>query len=696
MKQPGIRAATDVGGTFTDLVYFKTNPKTKQQEIITAKVDTTPPNFEQGVMNVIQKGKLSIEEIAFLAHGTTVVINALTERKGVKTALITTQGFRDSIEIARGNRPDFFNLFYKKPAPFVPRYLRREVPGRMSPQGEERQALELSGLPEMLEAFKQDGVKAIAICLLHSYANPSHEKMLLEKVRKLWPDVSVVASHQITREWREYERSNTAVLSAYVQPTAERYLSRLQQGANDNGFKGQLYIMQSNCGVDSIEQTKQIPITMVESGPASGFWGAAELGRLIGEPNVLALDIGGTTAKCSLIEKGQVKIISDYWIERTQKSAGYPIMVPVVDLVEIGQGGGSIAWVDDFGKLHVGPQSAGAVPGPAAYGRGGDTATTTDANLALGRINKDYFCGGDMQADMKAVNSALDKVAKQLKVSRQEAARGIIRMANHNMINALKLVSLNRGYDPRDFTLVAFGGGGGMHADALAAELGIRKVVIPRAADVFSAWGMLMSDLRRDFFVTRLLSLKKENVSKINDLLKEVSATALGQFQKENISKKQIRFLRYGKFRYENQEHAVEILLPEGTIQTKSIDTIAETFHQAYEREYTYRLTAPIEFVGTHIVALASIGKLNPVKLAVTGRKLSTAKKAERKVDFALEGIHMSNIYDGDLLEPKMKLKGPAIIEMSGSTVVIHPNNQATIDDYGNIHITIQPAKGRA
>ncbi len=691
-----IRAATDVGGTFTDLVYFKTNPKTRKQEIVTAKVDTTPPNFEVGVMNVIGKGDLAMSEIAFLAHGTTVVINALTERKGVKTALITTEGFRDSLEIARGNRPDFFNLFYKKPAPFVPRYLRAEVPGRMSPQGVERQKLDLSGLAEMLTFFKKEGVQAVAICLLHSYANPSHEKTLLAKVRALWPDVSVVASHQITREWREYERSNTVVLSAYVQPIAERYLSRLQQGANDNGFRGQLYIMQSNCGVDSVEQTKQIPITMVESGPASGFWGAAELGRLIGEPNVLALDIGGTTAKCSLIENGQVKIVSDYSIERTQKSAGYPIMVPVVDVVEIGQGGGSIAWVDDFGKLHVGPQSAGAVPGPAAYGRGGENATTTDANLALGRINQDYFCGGEIKADMTSVNRALDTVAKKLKVFRAEAARGIVRIANNNMITALKLVSLNRGYDPREFTLVAFGGGGAMHADALAAELGIRKVVIPKAADVFSAWGMLMSDLRRDYFVTRLLSLTKDNAKHVESLLKEVCDTALEQFKKESITKKQIKFLRYGKFRYENQEHSVELLLPDSAVNAKSIDKIAEDFHCAYEREYTYRLDAPIEFVGTHIVAIASIGKLKPVKMPVTGRTLAKAKKGERKVDFALEGVHTSTIYDGDLLEPGMKLKGPAIIETSGTTVVIHPSNAASLDDFGNVHIAIGQKKGRA
>ena len=460
-------------------------------------------------MNVMAKTGVELGELAFIAHGTTVVINTLTERTGVKTGLITTEGFRDSLEIARGNRPDYFNLDYEKPAPFVPRYLRREIPGRITYRGLERHALDLDGLTQIVADFRADGVEAVAICLLNAYVDPAHEVAVLRRLRDLWPGVAAVASHQITREWREYERTNTAVLSAYVQPVAERYLGRLATGTRDAGFGGQLYVMQSNCGVDSVEKAQRIPITMVESGPASGVLGAAELGRLIGDPNVLALDIGGTTAKCSLIEGGRVRIMTDYWIERSRQAAGYPIMVPVVDLVEIGSGGGSIAWVDDFGKLHVGPQSAGALPGPAAYGRGGTRATTTDANLELGRINARYFCGGELDADMDAVADALDQIAQRLDVPREEAARGVIRIANNNMINALKLVSVNRGHDPRDFTLVAFGGGGGMHAVELAAELGIRKVVVPRTADVFSAWGMLMSDLRRDYFLTRLLRVSE-------------------------------------------------------------------------------------------------------------------------------------------------------------------------------------------
>ncbi|MDN2565414.1 hydantoinase/oxoprolinase family protein [Aquibium sp. A9E412] len=690
MADKTIRVATDVGGTFTDLVCFESEPGAGVSRITTAKSDTTPPDFEQGVLKVLEKGGVDPAQVDFLAHGTTVVINALTERKGVKVGLITTEGFRDTLEIARGNRPDFFNLHYQKPEPFVPRYLRREVPGRISYKGEEMRPLDLSGLPAILDDFRADGVEAVAISFLHSYADPAHEQAALAEVRRLWNDVAVVASHQITREWREYERTNTAVLSAYVQPIAERYLSRLAGGLKDKGFARSPYIMQSNCGVDSLEAVSQIPITMVESGPASGFWGAAELGKLIGEPNVLALDIGGTTAKCSLIEDGQVKIMTDYWIERDRTTAGYPIMVPVVDLVEIGNGGGSIAWVDDFGKLHVGPQSAGAMPGPAAYGRGGDKATTTDANLWLGRINRDYFCGGDVEADMGAAETAIRAVGERLGVDADEAARGIVRIANNNMVNALKLVSLNRGHDPRDFTLVAFGGGGAMHAVALAGELGVRKVVVPAAASVFSAWGMMMSDLRRDYFVTRLADLKPGASEGIERLFAETEARARKQFEAEGIAGDRVTFLRYGKFRYQNQEHTTEVLLDAGAVTDDRLSAIEDAFHETYEREYTYRLDAPVEMVGIHLVAAAEVGKLTMAERQPTGTAPEAAVKGRRKVDYALEGVHEATIYDGTKLEPGMRFAGPAIVEDPGTTIVIHPGNRVEIDGYGNILIHLE------
>jgi N-methylhydantoinase A len=684
------RVATDVGGTFTDLVHLRTDPETGRQQIVTAKSDTTPPNFEQGVLDVIAKSGVAPRDIGFLVHGTTVVINALTERKGVKTALITTEGFRDSLEIARGNRPDFFNLSYRKPEPFVPRHLRREVSGRLAPSGAERAPLDLSGLPAIVDDLRAEGVEAVAICLLHAYADPSHEQAVLARLRELWPGVSAVASHQITREWREYERSSTAVLSAYVQPIAERYLTRLHEGLAADGLAQPPYIMQSNCGVDSLDHVRQIPITMVESGPASGFWGAAELGRLIGEPNVLALDVGGTTAKCSLIEGGQVRIMTDYWIERDERSAGYPIMVPVVDLVEIGNGGGSIAAVDEFGKLRVGPESAGALPGPAAYGRGAGHATTTDANLALGRINPDNFRGGE-RADMAAVDAALDALAGRLGGTRAEAARGIVRLANHNMINALKLVSVNRGHDPRDFTLVAFGGGGGLHATALAAELGMAKVVVPHAADVFSAWGMLMSDLRRDFFVTRLATLTPDAAPAVEAVLADVRRDALAQFAEEGVAEDRVRLSRLGRLRYEHQEHSVEVPLPDGPIDAAALEVVVARFHEQYEREYTYRLDAPVELVGVHVVASADVGKLTPAPLPVTGAELAQAHRGVRDVDYELAGVHAADVYDGAALEPGMAFRGPAIVETSGTVVVVRPGDAVRMDEYGNLHIDLEP-----
>ncbi|MEM9056394.1 MAG: hydantoinase/oxoprolinase family protein [Pseudomonadota bacterium] len=683
------RVATDVGGTFTDLVCFEVDADSGETRIRTAKADTTPPNFERGVLEVIERAGMDPSAIDFLAHGTTVVINALTERKGARVGLITTRGFRDSLEIARGNRPDFFNLHYKKPPPFVPRYLRRELSGRLDYQGHEREPLELSALDGILEDFRREGVEAIAVCFLHAYADPSHERHTVEAIAEAWPDVAVVASHQITREWREYERTNTTVLSAYVQPAAERYLRQLDEGLRAKGFAGSPYIMQSNCGVDSLGAVARIPITMVESGPASGFWGAAELGKLIGEPNVLALDIGGTTAKCSLIHDGQVRIMTDYWIERDRKSAGYPIMVPVVDLVEIGNGGGSIAWVDDFGKLHVGPQSAGAQPGPAAYGRGGTEATTTDANLWLGRINRDYFCGGEIDADMAAVENAIGALAARLDIDADEAARGIVRIANNNMINALKMVSLNRGFDPREFTLLAFGGGGAMHAVALAQELGVGKVVIPAEAAVFSAWGMMLSDLRRDYFVTRLAELESGAAEAIEAVFAEAEAEATGQFADEGIGADAVRFLRYAKFRYQNQEHTTEVLI-DGAVTDATLRDIEARFHETYEREYTYRLDKPVELVGIHLVAFAEVGKLPMLERPLGSEDAAAAHKSRRAVDYALEGMRVADVYDGDKLTPGMRLAGPAVIEQSGTTVVIHPDKRVHVDGYGNVHIALE------
>ena len=370
-------------------------------------------------------------------------------------------------------------------------------------------------------------------------------------------------------------------------------------------------------------------------------------------------------------------------------------------LVEIGNGGGSIAWVDEFQRLHVGPQSAGAVPGPVSYGIGGTEATTTDANLALGCINTHYFCGGTLEADMDGVHRALDKLATALNPStpakrgglgggeaRQEVARSIVRVANNNMVNAIKLISVNRGHDPRDFTLIAFGGGGGMHACALARELAIKKVVIPKQSSVFSAWGMLLSDLRRDYLQTRIVELSTPGAAEQMDKdLRQLEEKALREYVAEDIDPARVHFLRYGRCRYQNQEHSVEIVLPGGDIKAEQIEAIRQRFDADYEREYTYTLDTPVELVVYHLVALAEVDKLKPEKLPTTGRTLEEAVKAQREVDYVEAGIHRATIYNGDALEPGMSFVGPAIIEEAGATTVIPPGLPCSVDDYGNYHI---------
>lgn len=684
-----IRAASDVGGTFTDLVYFNVDDETGAvQSVETEKAHTTPPHFEQGVSDAFAKADISLEDVSFFAHGTTVVINALTERKGVKTGLITTSGFRDILEIARGNRPDFFNLRYQKPEPFIPRYLRREVPQRMTYKGEVLQALDLTGIEGIVNEFKAEGVEAIAICLLHSYANPAHEVAVAEAVKDLWPEVSLVASHEISREWREYERTNTAAVCAYVQPVTEAYLTKLEERLDAQKFAGSFYVMQSNGGIDTVTATKKTPISIVESGPASGVLGAAALGEMLGLPNIIAFDIGGTTAKCSLIDGGKVSITSQYMIEKSGKSAGYPIMTPVVDIVEIGNGGGSIGWVDDFGKMNVGPQSAGALPGPVAYGKGGTQPTTTDANLMLGRINPNYFIGGEITADMDGVRAAFGALGDELGLTAQQAAQGVVRIANNNMTNALKLVSINRGYDPRDFTMVAFGGGGAMHATALAAELNIPKVVIPAHSAVFSAWGMLMSDLRRDYIQTWPSGITPSSASDISARFEAMEQQARGAYAQENIDAASVRVERFLSMRYEGQEHAVKVPVAAGPLNARSVEAIIAEFRDAYEREYTYRLDNDVEAVTYSVTAYAAVDRPQLAVLEHEGAAAS-AIKGTRDVDFDSLGVHKTTIYDRSKLGRGASFYGPAIVEEAGSTTVVFPQQSVKVDDYGNLHIAV-------
>lgn len=680
-----MRIATDVGGTFTDLVCYDE----ATQQITTIKCDTTPPAFEQGVIDAIHAAAIDPSAFRFFVHGTTVVINALTERRGARTGLITTRGFRDVLEIGRGNRPDLFNFYFSKPAPFVPRHLRREVGERANHNGEILTPFDPKDLAPILTHFRAEGVEAVAICFLHAYANPANEIAAAAAVRAAWPQVSVISSHEITREWREYERCSTAVLSAYIHPIANRYLDSLERRLIGEGFAGHAFIMQSNGGVATVAAARENPIALVESGPVSGILGAIALARLIDEPNLIAIDIGGTTAKCALIENGQAKVTTEYKIEWSRTHPGYPIKTPVVEIVEIGNGGGSIAWLDAGGKLHVGPQSAGAVPGPAAYGRGGSEPTTTDANLVVGRINPENFVGGQVVPDMAAVRQAFGRLAEQIGAGLDETARGVIRIANANMVNALKLVSINKGRDPRDFALITFGGGGGMHAAALARELGVPKVIVPVNAAVFSAWGMLMTDLRRDYIRTRVARLDRADPKAIGALHAEMLAESQRDFAADGFGPERLAFRRQADMRYVGQEHSVKVDFPAGPTGAAEIAQAVAAFHDAHEREYGFRLGVAVEIVNHHLVAFGIVEKATLAPLDPDGGKAEDALCGRRRVDFDNAGVHDTMIYDRRMLGPGAQIAGPAVIEEPATTIVVFPGQSARIDRYGNVAIAV-------
>ena len=685
-----MRVATDIGGTFTDLVCLEFDKISGQPiGVKVAKSDTTPHNFEQGILDTIVKGDIDLKTIDFFAHGTTVVINALTERKGAKTALITTKGFRDVLEIARCNRPDLFNFNFVKQPPFVPRYLRFEIEERMNYKGEVLQKLNLENLTSIIETCKKEQVASIAICFLHAYKNPMHEIQLVLALTEKFPSIEIIASYQITREWREYERTSSTVLSGYVLPLAKRYLNNLEKKLKQRGLKNSPYIMQSNGGITSINDVKANPITMVESGPASGVFGAIALGKVIDKKNLIVLDIGGTTAKCALVENGQVQITTNYKIEHSRVQAGYPIQTPVIDIVEIGNGGGSIAWIDPGGKMHVGPKSAGAMPGPAAYGRGGKNLTTTDANILTGKIHPNYFLGGELQPDFESIDQAAMPLCKALNGSKEDIAKGILRIANANMINALKLISVNKGYDPRDFTMLVIGGGGAMHGADLARELQINEMIVPPHAGVFSAFGMLMSDIRRDYIRTNVVALQEKQKSLIQATFKEIEQEATDNFKLDGYRLEEIKFTYYTDLRYVGQEHYVKVLLSGFNEQT-ALQTIIDFFHKEHKKQYSFELNATVELVNFHLVAEVEVEKPDFPKMALTGKKVSDAVFDRRAVDFDDLGVHHTPFYHRDLLEPAMHIVGPAIIAEKGTTTVVSPMHTLTIDSYGNLILTLQ------
>ncbi len=680
-----ISVATDVGGTFTDLVGY--NEKTG--EIIVAKESTTPDDYARGVLAALAKSRLAPSLIKrYFANGSTIVINALTERKGVRTALLTTRGFRDVLEIQRSNRPDIYNFSYAKPRPFIPRELCLEVRERLDAGGDVIEELQLEDLPEQIRRCKEKKkVEAIGVCFFNAYVNGSHERKCAEWIRKHSPELLVCCSHELTQEYREYERANTTVLNAYVQPVVARYLESLENGLRGLGVTGQLYAMASNGGVMSFPQAKRAPIQSVESGPVAGAIGARAIGELIGDSNLLTLDVGGTTAKTTLIDKGQLRINTDYFIEKTPTFAGYPLKVPSLDIVEIGAGGGSIFNEDESGTLRVGPVSAGAVPGPASYGRGGSKPTVTDAFLLAGVLNPSYFLGGEIPLLKKRALEAFGEESRRLGIPAGRLAHGTIRLANSQIVNALKLVSVKRGYDPRDFTLVAYGGGGPLHASSVARQLGIPRVLIPPLPGVFSAWGMLLADVRRDFLRTQLMPVDSDCHKRLQRVFGELEQQARKIFSEEG-SEKRLRIERYVDARYLGQEHSVKVPLAPGIFIGGAISGLRRRFEELHQRAYEFTLTDPLEIITCHLVAYAKLPK-PPMKF-VHSRKRSRPSPKDSRVMQLEDKSGTIAVFERSSLTPGTRFSGPAVIEEPTSTTIVNSRDRLQVDDYGNMLLEIR------
>jgi len=678
------RLAIDIGGTFTDLVALDE----ATGEITLEKALTTPGNFAEGVTNTIRKSGLDPKDVAQFVHGTTVVINALTERLGAKVALITTRGFRDVLEIQRGNRTDMYNLFYEKPKPFVPRRYRFEISERVSYRGDVLIPLDEAEVAAVAEACRRDGIEAIAVCYVHAYANLAHESKTKEIIERIYPGVAVTLSHEITQEWREYERTNTTVMNAYVKPASSLYLSTLDRELSETGMAGPKYAMQSNGGTTTFAEAQRVPIHLVESGPVGGVIGAGVLAEATGDPSMISFDMGGTTAKVSLIDHGQIKIDTEYHLEKSAIWAGYPLRIPVVDIVEVGAGGGSIAWIDAGGALHVGPRSAGADPGPACYDLGGTEPTVTDANLLTGRLSADYFLGGQMGLDVAKAEAAVRKIAEPFGLSVTDAALGIIRLANANMQAALERVSIERGYDPRDFSLVATGGAGALHGATLARELKLRKMIVPQAPGQFSAWGMLMTNLRHDFIRTRVCDCDTGNLESIRATFDELDREAGEQFVAEELSPERVWIERFLDLRYRGQEHTVRTPIRAEEIDGGSLDPLIERFHDLHDQAYSFRQDDPVEIVNFHVVGWGRVDKPEFAPHAIEGACRSAAEKGARPVVFEGEGSVDSRVFERGLLPIGETIEGPAVIEEPACTTIVCPSQRVTVDEFGNLVVT--------
>jgi len=675
--------AIDIGGTFTDLVACDVD----SGAVAYTKSPTTYGQLGDAIFDCIRKAKLDAREASFVKHGTTLVINALLQRAGAKTALLTTKGFRDLLEIGRGNRTQPFNLRFHREPPLIPRELRFEIDERIEGSGRVRTPVAVGELGALADTLRSQGVEALAISFLNSYLVPEHEQRAAKELRLLLPDIFVTTGTELTREWHEFERTATAAANAYVGPQVSKYVAEFDAELRRGGFKGSLLLMGSHGGVISAERGCREPITLVESGPVGGCIGAAAYGQHLGIDNLVAFDMGGTTSKCAMIERGRYAVESIYHIGGPD--AGFPIRGNVIDILEVGVGGGSIAWLDAQQRLNVGPRSAGSTPGPACYGRGGAEPTVTDANLLLGRLDPKYFLGGEMQL---AVDSARDVMMRRIgdplgygaDGAVTKAASGLLTIANLTMSSIIKKVSIARGYDPRDFVLFSYGGGGPLHGIELARALKIPRVIVPPEPGNFSALGMLLADPRLDTARTVVVRLNPENLETVLAVYAELEAEGLAALQRE-FGDGEMTFEREVEMRYKGQHHSIKIAMTE----SDDAGRLRARFDQEYLRRYGHANTAvEAEIVVLHSLATLKMNRPEIAGLAKRGSARSAPEMQVRPIYFLEDDRFLpTQVYDRYALGRDFSGKGPALVVEYGSSTLIGPRDRFTIGKLGEIDI---------
>ncbi|WP_172746737.1 hydantoinase/oxoprolinase family protein [Neorhizobium sp. T25_13] len=675
----------DIGGTFTDLVGYVDG------KIVTSKTSTVPADPTQGIARSLELANCDPNELNEILHGSTIAINTVLERKGARTALITTSGFRDVYAIGRSNRIQAFNLFFKRPQPLVPRSLTFEIPERILASGEVLEALDEKTVAAVIAEIEAAGVESVAICLLHSWANPAHERRVGEMLRRTLPNIFVTLSHEILREYREYERSSTTALNAFVGPRVEGYLKRLETYLRSGAFGGKIHIMRSNGGVMSIGQAQEQPVSMMESGPVAGMIGAGRLAKLLGLKRCIGFDMGGTTAKSSLITDGAPAIETGYVIG--EEADGQPMQLPVVNIVEVGAGGGSIAWVDNAGGLHVGPQSVGADPGPACYGKGADLPVVTDADLILGRINPQRFLNGGMPLDKAASEQAmLSKVGNTLKLNPVEAALGVAKIADSSMSLSVRAVSINKGIDPRDTAMIAFGGAGPLHAIAIAREIYIPLVIIPKLPGTFSALGMLMASWRQDFVQTFIGRVGELSDTVVEKVYAELVASGREQMKRDGIAENEADHRFFADLRYVGQEHAISIPIENTGMLSGDTSEVRRRFDAEHDRRYSQSApTEALEIVSLRLVLTAA--RTDNVAEEWLSRPWEPEAESEvgsRDVVFDDPARPLKTaIYWRPALPAGFKLTGPAVIEEPNSTILIHPGDEVVVHEAGHLLVTL-------